>query len=147
MIEKVISPCVDAEFAAYAALPEIKTDEINRSFSIDAPAYREIMNLLVRHKARGWTITNNLNPSTKRLIDIRVKKIEAGEAIVHTTEYWYLRWWDTKKLSYVYPYRETNRQTYILKQENGTWKIFQNLRPSPRSSAPNRRTKTSFTKG
>lgn len=82
--------------------------------------------------------------STKRLIDIRVKTIDAGEAIVHTTEYRYLRWWDTKKLSYVYPYRETNRQTYIVKQENGTWKVFQNLRPSPRSSAPNRRAKSSL---
>ncbi|RJP19442.1 MAG: hypothetical protein C4529_11270 [Deltaproteobacteria bacterium] len=147
LIERVVSGCVDAEFAAYAALPEIKTDEINRWFCIDGPAYREIMNLLVRHKARGWTLSNNLNPSTKRLIDIRVKTVDAEEAIVHTTEYWYLRWWDTKKLSYVYPYRETNRQTYIVKQENGTWKVFQNLRPSPRSSAPNRRTKTGFPKG
>jgi len=64
-------------------------------------------------------------------------RISRRLSIVHTTEYWYLRWWDTKKLSYVYPYRETNRQTYILKQENGVWKVFQNLRPSPRSSAPN----------
>lgn len=143
LIEKVVSQCVDAEFAAYAALPEIKTDEVNRWFWIDGPAYREILNLLVRHKERGWVLSNNLNPSTKRLIDIRIKTVDAGEATVHTTEYWYLRWWDTKKLSYVYPYRETNRQTYILKQENGTWKIFQNLRPSPRSSAPNRRAKSS----
>jgi hypothetical protein len=83
-IERVVSGCVDAEFAAYAALPEINTDEINRWFWIDGPAYREILNLLVRHKERGWVLSNNLNPSTKRLIDIRVKTVEAEEAVVHT---------------------------------------------------------------
>src|SRR6266571_6053792 len=34
-----------------------------------------------------------MNPSTKRLLSIKVKRARGGEAIVGTTEYWYLRWW------------------------------------------------------
>jgi hypothetical protein len=56
---------------------------------------------------RGWVLSNPLNPSTKRLLSIKVKKI-------------------------------TGRQIYIVKKETEGWKIFQNLRPSPRSSIPHR---------
>ena len=61
-----------------------------------------------------------------------------GEAVVATSEYWYLRWRDVKADSYVYPYRETNRQLYILRKEPDGWRVFENLRPPPRSSVPHR---------
>jgi|GEM_PF-5756285 len=51
-------------------------------------------------------------------------------------QYWNLRWWDNCDGSYTYPYRETNRQAYILRKKLDGWKVFENLRPSPRISVP-----------
>ena len=45
---------------------------------------------------------------------------------------------------YTYPYRETNRQSYVLKKDRDGWKVFENLRPLPRTYIPyrwSRRTK------
>lgn len=96
---------------------------------------KEIVNILEKHKKKGWIINNPLNPSTKRLLHIRIDKILSNEAFVNTVEYWYLRWWDTNAASYTYPYRETSRQTYILKKIDENWKISTNLRPLPRTSS------------
>jgi hypothetical protein len=85
-----------------------------------------------------WVISNPLNPSTKRLIGIKVKKITDKEAVVNTMEHWYLRWFDTNSESFAYPYNETNRQTYIIRKDAEGWRIFQNMKPSPRTSLPQR---------
>ncbi|MCX6565069.1 MAG: hypothetical protein NTW38_01365 [Candidatus Aminicenantes bacterium] len=135
-LERVVAESIDAEFRAYAALPNIIQEELVKWFYPQSPAMKEIMILLQRHKARGRVINNPLNPSTKRLLRIKIHRIGREECVVHTTEYWYLRWWDIHQQAWDYPYRETNNQTYILKKHDGAWKVFQNLRPSPRTSAP-----------
>lgn len=137
-LETVVTGSIDAEFAAYAALPEIRLEEVGRYFCAGSPAYREIANLVARHRQRGWVISNPMNPSTKRLLDIKVRRVGDSEAMVSTKEYWYLRWWTTREKSYVYPYRETNRQLYVLHRQGDVWRVFQNLRPPPRSSVPGR---------
>jgi hypothetical protein len=137
-LERVVTEANDAEFRAYAALPEVMTDELARWFCPESPAIKEIVNLLIRHRKKRWIISNPLNPSTKRILSIKVKKIGQNEALVNTMEYWYLRWWDEREESYVYSYRETNRQMYILKMDGAEWKVFQNLRSLPRTSIPNR---------
>jgi len=137
-LEKVVTAGIDAEFEAYAALPEIRVERVGRWFVANGPAYCEIVNLVTRHQQRGWVISNPLNPSTKRLLEIRLKKLDGKEAILGATEYWYLRWWSTKEQTYVYPYRETNHQLYILRDQPDGWQVYQNLRPSPRSSVPSR---------
>lgn len=97
-IERVVAKAVDSEFEAYQTLPNIITDNLlNRWFYSTGPAKKEILPVLTRHKERGWILTNPMNPSTKRILSIKVKKIEKKEIFVSTTEYWYLRWWDTKK--------------------------------------------------
>ncbi len=75
--------------------------------------------------------------------------IEKTEIFVSTTEYRYLRWWNTKENSYTYPYRETNKQQYILRKGGGIscsiqppkdkrkWKVYEIIRPYPRTSIPN----------
>ena len=138
-LEKIVAEAIDAEFRAYEALPEIQTGQLERYFCAGSPAFKEITNILHRHKKRGWIISNPMNPSTKRLLKVKVRRIGVVEALVNTMEYWYLRWWDAHEKSYTYPYRETNRQVYILKKEHGIWKVFENLRPSPRTSTPHRR--------
>ncbi len=102
-------------------------------------AYRAILNLLNRHRERGWVLNNPLNPSNKRLMSLRIKDLNSGMARIHTTEYWHLFWWNQSTGKYSYSYRETNRQTYLLERRDGEWKILENLRPAPRTSTPNRR--------
>ncbi len=137
-LERVIAECIDAEFRVYAALPELITDDLHRWFCKDSPAMKEIINLISRHQKKGWIISNTQNPSTKRLMSVKVKYIDQHEASVNTMEYWYLRWFDQNAGSYTYSYRETNRQMYILKKEPDGWKVYENLRPSPRTSIPHR---------
>ncbi|MGA2092695.1 MAG: hypothetical protein ABSH16_04720 [Sedimentisphaerales bacterium] len=141
-LERVVTECIDAEFRAYAAIPEINQEELAQWFCPQSPAMKEIMTLLQRHKLRGRVINNPLNPSTKRLLRIKIHRIGREECVVHTTEYWYLRWWDNYQQTWDYPYRETNTQVYILRKHEGAWKVYENLRPSPRTSAPNRHTRT-----
>jgi hypothetical protein len=112
---------------------------LNTWFCQNGPAKKEIMHVLTRHKERGWILTNPMNPSTKRVLMLKVKKIDIREIFVSTTEYWYLRWWDNKKNCYAFPYRETNRQQYVLRKHEGIWKVYETIRPAPRTSIPNRR--------
>lgn len=138
-LERVVTEAIDAEFRAYTALPAVDTESLQGWFCPNGPAYREVLNLLTRHKKKGWILSNPLNPSTKRLLSVKVRRISGDSAEIGTMEYWYLRWWDDRKGSYTYSYRETNRQTYILRKTASGWCVFENLRPSPRTSAPNRR--------
>lgn len=139
-IERVVTEAIETEFKAYMMLPNIIPDVIlDKWFIPNSPAIKEIMHVVVRHKERGWILTNPLNPSTKRILRMKVRKKENGEVFVSTTEYWYLRWWNTKENSYTYPYRETNRQQYVLRKHKGNWKVYETIRPQPRTSIPHRR--------
>lgn len=138
-IEKVVAACIDAEFEAYQALPAIDEARLEKWFMRGGAAYNDLVHTLTRMAQRGWILTNPFNPSTKRLLAVTVSKIEGGRAYVRTTEYWYLRWWSTVEGKYRYPYRETNRQAYILVATAEGWRVENNIRPSPRSSTPHRR--------
>jgi hypothetical protein len=92
-------------------------------------------------KRRGWVLSNPCNPSTKRLLAIEVKEIRGTQAVARTTEYWYLCWWSTVEQKYRYPYRETNRHTYILVNTSDGWQVDENIQPAPRSSTPHRQHK------
>ncbi len=139
-IERVVTEAIETEFKAYMALPKIISDIIlDKWFMPDSPAVKDILHVVLRHKERGWVLSNPMNPSTKRILNMKIRKIEKGEVFVSTTEYWYLRWWNTKENSYTYPYRETNRQQYVLRKHKGLWKVYETIRPQPRTSIPHRR--------
>lgn len=135
-LERVVIEGADAEFRAYSALPEIREEELCTWFHPQGPAIKEILLILHRHSMKGRVINNPFNPSSKRILRVKVDKIGKEECLVRTTEYWYLRWWNRHQQDWDYPYRETNIQKYVLKKHGDKWKIFQNLRPAPRTSAP-----------
>lgn len=137
-ILEVVRQGAEAEFGAYRALPQIYLENIDRVFYKDGPARKEILTILYRHAAKEWVISNEDNPSTKSLHSIDLKRYSEKDAIVKTSEYWYLRWYSICSNKYVKVYRETNLQTYLLLKEDGKWKIYQNERPFPRSGAPGR---------
>jgi hypothetical protein len=141
-VERAISGGVGAEFRAYAALPGVRKEEIDRRFFHDGPAHRDIVNLLIRHKARGWVISNARNPSAMELIDVVVQRVDGEDAVAYTTEYWNLSWWDENRNAYACRYRGTSRQIYTLRRDDREWKVFRNVRSVPRSNASHGRTKT-----
>ncbi len=51
-LERVVAEAVDAEFRAYAALPEVVTKDLRRWFCADGPAIKEILNILTRHQKK-----------------------------------------------------------------------------------------------
>ena len=139
-IERVVTEAIETEFKAYMMLPKIISDIIlDKWFVPGSPAVKEIMHVVLRHKERNWILTNPMNPSSKRILNMKIRKIEKSEVFVSTTEYWYLRWWNAKENSYTYPYRETNRQQYVLRKHKGSWKVYETIRPQPRTSIPHRR--------
>jgi len=135
-LERVVAEGMAAELAAYRSLPDMDFSGLEQWFMKDSPAMRDVINVVQGCGRRGWSLKSPMNPSTCRLLSAKAKKISRGDAEIATREYWYLRWWDEQRDKYTYPYRETNQQLYILKKTGEDWRIFQNLRPSPRSSQP-----------
>lgn len=138
-LERVVAEACDAEFAAYAALPSIDLVSLERVFIKGGPSFNEIAGLVHSHSKKGWVISNRYNPSHKLIQHIHTTHLCMAEARISTSEHWYLRWWSVREERYRFTYRETNRQTYVLRPDADGWKVFQNLRPAPRTGAPNRR--------
>ena len=113
-----------------------------------SPAFKKGEKISVRAELQGPPSVmanpaeaNPLNPSTRRLVTVKVRKVEGDEALVGSTEYWYLRWWSTRMREYIYAFRQTSRVTYELRNTPDGWRVHANLRPSPRTVGPNRRTR------
>lgn len=122
---------VEAEFAAYKALPDVETDGLDRFFTKDGSARKRIVAVLKRHHERKWVIDNRDNPSTAELLEIALGKVSDGRVEVRTKEYWYLRWYDLTDARYEFIYNKTNRQTYVLRRDSaGHWRVDVNIYPA-----------------
>ncbi|MEZ4302535.1 MAG: hypothetical protein R3B70_46835 [Polyangiaceae bacterium] len=141
VLERVVADATDAEWAVYQALPDLLLLPLETCFVVDGPAYKRIRHLAERHHDRRWTLKRpESNPSTKRVLDVKVVKIEGDRGLVRTKEYWYLRWWSLDKNDYAkVDYRETNMQTYVMVRRDGRWMVEENIYPPPRSSTPHRK--------
>ena len=133
---RLIEDAARAEFAAYAAAPEVRLSSLDGVFVSDGPAYRRIRNVVEQRSSAGWTIRYpEYNPSTMRVLSVRVGEITDTEATVFTQEYWYLRWWSLAESRYTYIYNETNHQRYVLMRIGGRWLVDTNIYPPPRATA------------
>lgn len=141
VIERVVIDAIDAEWTVYRSLPDMNLVPLDGVFLDDGAAYQRIRHLAERHHERRWTIRRpDRNPSTKRVLELRVLKLTETEAWVRTKEYWYLRWFSEKTNDYAQvDYRETNRQKYVLVNCNGSWLVQDNIYPPPRAQTPHRK--------
>lgn len=141
VLERVVADAGEAEWAVYQRLPAVELTPLERSFRAGGPAYRRIQHLAERHHERRWTLTEpHNNPSTKRLIDVKVVKLRGDHAEIRTKEYWYLRWYALDRRDYAQiDWRETNTQTYILTRSGSRWLVEDNIYPPPRNSTPHRK--------
>jgi hypothetical protein len=139
---RLVEDAARAEFAAYAGAPTVSLASLDALFVPDGPAYRRIRNVVEQHARRGWTIRYpEYNPSTMRVLGVRVGEVSETQATVFTEEYWYLRWWSETEARYAYVYNETNHQRYILTRIDGRWLVDTNVYPPPRATTAARRPK------
>lgn len=132
---RLIEEAARAEFAAYAAVPEVRLASLEGVFVPDGPAYRRIRNVVEQSALKGWTLRHpEYNPSTMRVLSVRVGGVTDAEATVFTEEYWYLRWWSMPESRYAHIYNETNQQRYVLTRAGGRWLIDANIYPPPRAT-------------
>lgn len=138
-LERVVAEAVDAEWAVYSKLPELNLDPLLKVFDPEGSAYKRIRRVAEGHHKKQLTICNDFNPSTKRLIDVKVVKLTSTSALVRTSEYWLLYWWSIEKGSYInYVYNELNRQEYFLVRQSTRWVVRDNHYPAPKTSTPRR---------
>jgi hypothetical protein len=139
LLERIIADAGDAEFAVYRALPAIDLAPLAGLFLKEGHAYRRVLHTAEQVHRRNWTISNPNNPSTHRLISVKVVRVGAAEAEVRTEEFWYVRWWSLDKRKNAYVYHERNFHKYLLVREAGPWLIDYDIYPPPRESASRRK--------
>jgi len=125
----VIEAALSAEFEVYNDLPEQNLDKLLPYFIKDAPAYKQIYQIVNKQSQLQITLKNKNNPSYYQVLEIEVIKIEETEVHLTTHECWYLNWYNQKLEQPQKLYNENNKQLYILKKENELWKIYLNHYP------------------
>jgi len=139
-LASVVDRAAHAEFEVYKRIPQIDLSPLEGLYVINGPAYRRIENLARQHADKNRVISKpEYNPSTMRVIKVRVLEMSRTRATVRTQEYWYLRWWSPKDKDYVRVYQETNYQRYGLVLTDGRWLVETNEYPQPRSASPVRK--------
>ena len=140
LIERVVDDAVRAELAVYRACPAVDLTPLDGLFLKGGDKYRYIANIAQQEHKKGWTISEpETNPSTGRLLKVRVVRIGPERAEVRTVEYWYLRWWSIKERKYVdNPWKETSRCLYWLVLRDGRWLVEADHLPRPRAQSPRR---------
>ncbi len=125
-IHRIIHHANQAQFEAYRALPEVKTDELKKYYTENGSAYKVIVDILERSAAQNRVITEpENNPSYYTIHEIKILK-KNGRIVAETQEHWYLRWYCLTTHTFIKKYDETNRQIYILRKVKGVWKIDAN---------------------
>ncbi len=141
-LPSVIDAAAHAEFAVYKRLPQIDLSPLAACFVVDGPAYQRIKNITEEHHQDGKTLAEpSYNPSTMRVLSVKLVELSSSTAFIRTKEYWYLRWWSLPKNRYVYVYNQTSSQRYFLVRRAGKWLVEANAYPSPRSTTPLRNPK------
>ncbi|MGH9886056.1 MAG: hypothetical protein ACREBE_11035 [bacterium] len=140
---RLVEDAARAEFAAYAAMPAVNLSLLEGLFVPDGSAYRRIQNIVEQRAKDRWTIrVPEYNPSTMRVLSVRVSELSGTTATVYTQEYWYLRWWSEIENHYAYIYNETNHQRYLLAHVGDRWLVDANIYPPPRATTAKRRART-----
>jgi hypothetical protein len=131
-LERVATEAARAELQAYQALPKLSLAPLERWFRPQDPAWREIEDRVHRRLRDGWVLSNPLNPSTVRTLDVKVRGLQDDEARVVARESWYLLWWSRRTRSYLYSFRQSVRHAYLLRREGAGWRVSERTAQRPR---------------
>lgn len=131
-LERVVAEAAEAEYRTYLALPELRSDLLARWFTEDGPVLSQVVDRASQRREQGWVLCNPLNPSTHRVLSVRVRRLSSDEATLSSLQFWHLRWWSARLSDYVYAYQETSRQEHTLKRCGDDWRLH-DTRPAQRA--------------
>ncbi len=132
-LERVVAEAAEAEFRTYLALPDLRPDLLAPWLTEGGPASSQVLARATLRRSQGWVLGNPMNPSTHRVLSVRVRRVGDDVSTISSLQYWHLRWWCPRLRDYVYAFRETSRQTHVLKRLGEDWKLDQTSRPDQKA--------------
>ncbi len=125
-VKDLVQQAIETEFAAYLNLPEIPKNYLIKSFLKGSQAFNKIMEVLLAQQSNHCIVSNQYNPSTFEILNLKVEKLNDNYAQVVTTEFWELCWWDTVNNQYLKRYKNISEHVYIVVKQNNQWKVKTN---------------------
>jgi hypothetical protein len=119
LFKNVILKANKAEINAYKRVPQMDTTELYNYYTNDSKGKDDIISRIKRKMKDSCKVCDNIYGD---MIDINYDKKTSHSATVRTTENWKV-FWCNQSDSLVGRYKKTVEHIYTLKEENGTWKI------------------------
>jgi hypothetical protein len=129
--KQIISTIISAnqcQFNAFKNLNLNDTIKIDKFYHKLGSARKSIVTLLRESSKNARRIDFPTdNPSFYTIHDARVIELTQINAIIKTTEHWFLKWYDVELKKYTVSYDLKNEQIYELEKIKNEWKIKNNF--------------------
>ncbi|MEO4004148.1 hypothetical protein [Flavobacterium sp. CAU 1735] len=126
--EHLIHQFCEDEFRCLLKLPEVNLSRLSDFIFEDGPLTQRITGLLEKYAKLNLFLNNDDNRSKFEIYDFRITRIDDTLTVISTKERWNLEWRDaTGTISNTY--NKVNLQTYFIKKQHNTWKIWDNYNP------------------
>lgn len=119
--------CKD-EFQCLLKLPEVNLNSLSDFIFEDGPLTQRITGLLEKYAKLNLYLNTDTNRSNFEIYDFRITRIDDTLAVISAKELWNLEWRNASgTINNVY--NKVNLQTYFIKKQHNTWKIWDNYNP------------------
>lgn len=123
LLYRVVDDAMHAEFTLYFKLPTYEQRILDDHFDPTGTAYARISDNMRRRLRNREVISNDSNPSFKRLLRFKVLRADGQSALVETRERWLLKWWSLDKKEYAPPLDEGRVKSYHLVKHGHRWLV------------------------
>lgn len=131
-IVRLIYQVNEAEFAAYAAIPEVDTTYFDALLTSSANSRLIVRNIVLNSIEQRKYLEKS--SSYHDVNDITINSLWWTTAKVTTAEQWDLRWHDADTGRFMTKYDQINTQDYHLKYVDGDWMIDANVYEGQKSN-------------
>lgn len=126
--EKLITSYCQEEFNSLLRLPEVNLGNLSHFIFEDGPLTQRIHDLISQIAQLGYQLNTLNNRSNFELYGFEICSLNDSLAVITAQEFWNLDFRDDDG-NFRNAYSHVNKQTYFIKKQNGTWKIWDNHNP------------------
>lgn len=126
--EKLITSYCQEEFNSLLKLPEVNLGNLSHFIFEDGPLTQRIHDLISQIAQLGYQLNMQNNRSNFELYDFKICSLSDNLAVITAQEFWNLDFRDDDG-NFRNAYSHVNKQTYFIKKQNSTWKIWDNHNP------------------
>lgn len=123
VLYRVVDGAMHAEFTLYSKLPTDGLRALWDHFDPAGKAYARISHHMRRRLRNQEVISNESNPSFKKLRHFKVLHADGESALVETRERWLLKWWSLEKREYAPHVEERGVKSYTLVKRGRRWLV------------------------